>query len=209
MRLVAFALLLFMTACAPKSPALNMDIPRVPYGSTSPEELAAVKADLARRDQEVEEYRWRRGGFTGPVPSGSPSVTQENELLARALTNSPDYTAAVRRAAAANVDAAAFPQSSSRQLRTESREAREQRISAEEARLSNLIERRRREQLALRGDEARATRDQQTLYACQARGAQMEAAYNNPRSILNLEATATGAQTRNACLENYQRTGGF
>jgi hypothetical protein len=133
-------------------------------------------------------------------------TAREDELLERALTNSPDYASALRRAAAANVDAEAQGRSP-RTARRTSQPARDQAISAEEARLSEAIETRRRNRLLERERGAREARDQQALYVCTARGAQMEAAYHNPRSFLNLEAAAAGAQARNACLEIYSRTG--
>jgi len=137
----------------------------------------------------------------------SLAEAREAELLERALTGSPDYTAAVRRAAVANVDAAGEPSPAGRRNRADVAQAREQRISAEEARLSDEIEKRRRARLAANDAQNRSARDQQAAAACQARSAQMEAAYFNPRALVNLDGMVAGAQARNACLDAYQRTG--
>jgi hypothetical protein len=139
------------------------------------------------------------------TPGQRAARDRENDLLQRALTNSPDYVQAVRRAAVANVDAEASP--AGRQNPQTNAAAREQRIAAEEARLSDAVERRRREQLAQTAQRDQALRNQQAAYSCEARAAQMDAAYYNPRSLLNLEGLAASNQTRQACLEAYSRTG--
>jgi hypothetical protein len=84
---------------------------------------------------------------------------------------------------------------------------RESRITAEEARLSDAVETRRRTFIAQSNARDQALRNQQAAYVCEARGAQIDAAYYNPRSLLNLEAMAAGNQARQACLEAYSRTG--
>jgi len=131
-------------------------------------------------------------------------TTRENELLARALSASPDYTAAVRRAADQNVtEEAALPITGRRPpVNTRAREAA---ISAEEARLSEAVEARRRQQLAQRAQVAQTQQDQQMAAQCIALGQQIEASMFNRRSLLNLEGTIAGAQARDNCWANYQQ----
>jgi hypothetical protein len=138
------------------------------------------------------------------TPAERAKKAQEDELLERALTNSPDYTAAVRRAAIANVDAEQPPAGRRTPAATQ---AREQRITAEEARLSDAVEKRRRDRLSQQARSDKAARDQQAIATCRARGAQMDAAYYNPRSLLNLEGMAAGNQAAAACFQAYQQTG--
>lgn len=139
--------------------------------------------------------------------SESAKARREDELLERALTSSPDYAAAVRRTATVNIEAETPPAAPGQRRRTEPAQAREQRISTEEARLSDAVEHRRRERIAKRQREESWARAEQARAACQARGAQMEAAYYNPRDFLNLEAIAAGNQARNACVDAFNRTG--
>jgi hypothetical protein len=131
---------------------------------------------------------------------------REDELLERALTNSPDYMAALRRAAIANVDVDEPPAPSGRRNRAAEAQAREQRITAEETRLSDEIEKRRRTRLAAEDQRQRSIRDQAAIDACQARGQAIEASMFDRRSILNLEGAIYGAQARDACIQNYMAT---
>jgi hypothetical protein len=135
-------------------------------------------------------------------------VTRENELLERAASASPDYTAAVRRAAVANVDGeSAIPSAPGAPRRAAANpRTREAVISAEEARLSEAVEIRRRQRLAEQGRQQQGQRDQQAAANCIALGQQIEASMYSSRSLLNLEAAATGAQTRENCWVNYQRS---
>jgi hypothetical protein len=202
MRRVALAVLLLAAGCGP-SAETRAQLQReheaftakmAQYAEDERKSRAAAEAALtpeqrAQRDREA------------------AKAAREAELLQRALSNSPDYTAAVRRAAAANVDADFPLMSSGKTRRSEPAQAREDRIAAEEARLSEAVEARRRTSIAQTNARNQALRDQQAAYTCQARGAQMEAAYNNPRSLLNLEGIAYGAQAQQACLDAYRQTG--
>ncbi|MDB5415105.1 MAG: hypothetical protein JWR10_3440 [Rubritepida sp.] len=136
--------------------------------------------------------------------SDDARAARENELLERAITSSPDYTAAVRRAAIANVDgvnsAPMLPRGTSTNLR-----ARDAAIAAEESRLSEAVEARRRRRLADQAGQRQGQQDQQAAANCINQGQQIEASMYNRRAILNLEAAATGAQARDTCWANYQR----
>jgi hypothetical protein len=166
----------------------------VPPPPPTPEERAEIERSWA-------EIRSRPDALSGiPATPPSPEAGREAELLERALTNSPDYAQAVRRAAVANINEAP-------PVPRERPQAREARIAAEEARLSDLIEKRRRERLAMREQSNRASQDQAAIAACEARGAQIDASMYSRRSILNLDGAIAGAQARNACIEAYRRTG--
>ena len=168
----------------------------LPPGTIEQNGRLSVPADYNRRNSSMPDVR-----------VSNPAAQREAELLQRALTGSPDYTAAVRRAAIANIDANPEAAPASRRSRADAALAREQRIAAEEARLSDAIEQRRRAQLALNEQQGRSARDQQAAATCQARGAQIDAAYYNPRALVNLDGMVAGIQARNTCLEAYQRTG--
>jgi hypothetical protein len=188
MRLIALLGMGLLTACAPDRSAHD------------------------EYDRKMREIALNRPELLAPRPASRVEVTpeaaarqgQEDELLERALTNSPDYTAAVRRAAIANVDAEQPPTGRRTPAATQ---AREQRITAEEARLSDAVEKRRRDRLSQQARSDKAARDQQAVATCRARGAQMDAAYYNPRSLLNLEGMAAGNQAAAACFQAYQQTG--
>lgn len=125
---------------------------------------------------------------------------RERELVERALTNSPDYMAALRRAAIANVDGEAALASN----RPRTGRARETAITAEEARLSDAVEQRRRQRLAQIGQDRQNQADAQAIAFCNSQGAQVEAAMYSRRSILNLEAAVAGAAARARCIEAYR-----
>jgi hypothetical protein len=108
---------------------------------------------------------------------------REDELLERALANSPDYTSALRRAAIANVDAEAPFSPGSRRTQAEIATAREQRIAAEEARLSDAIEVRRRGELAQRQQEQQQQQDKFDRVA----------RLNAARAACDAQASAVGA----------------
>jgi len=187
-------------------------------GQFAPDQQAAIERMRA------EDARCRSGGCQArPVEPDSSSLTpsqrarrdletakssRENDLLERAITSSPDYTSAVRRAAVANVDGeAAIPPAAGAPRRTATNaRAREAAISVEEARLSDAVEIRRRQRLADQGRERQGQQDQQAAANCIALGQQIEASMYRSRSILNLEAAATGAQARENCWANYQQS---
>ncbi|MCR0981789.1 hypothetical protein [Roseomonas populi] len=132
-------------------------------------------------------------------PPPPPAQARENSLLEDALSGRPDYTAALRRAAEANI-------SEENPVVRQSRAAREARIDAEVARLSDAVEKRRREVLAQHQQQQRSAQDQAAIDACQARGQTIEASMYRSRSLLNLEASAAGVQARDACIQNYLRS---
>lgn len=72
-------------------------------------------------------------------------AAREDDLLQRAMANSPDYLAALRRAAVANVENAEPDPAGGRGVMQPLNW--EQRVAAEEARLTSVIGRRRRELL--------------------------------------------------------------
>jgi hypothetical protein len=208
-RLVVLLSLALATGCA--APQGRETCPACGVGGASIQDFDQRTAALRASNPEL---------FTGrPVgPPPTPAERQkveadrakrerEDALLERALTNSPDYTSALRRAAVANVDAEQVTPASGRRTRSAEAQAKEQRIAAEEARLSDVVEKRRQDRLNQQAQNQKTARDQAAVSACVARGNQIDAAYYNPRSILNLEGMAAGVQARNACLEAYQRTG--
>lgn len=140
-------------------------------------------------------------------PAEQAKASRENELLERALTNSPDYPAAVRRAAIANIDEEASRTTPNPRRSRITTSVREDLVRQEEQRLSDAVEIRRRRKLAENQAQQRAAMDQQAIYACEARGQQMDAAHYDPRSLLNLYGMVAGVQARDACLEAYRRTG--
>ena len=167
----------------------------------SPDDLA----DLQRRN-EARALAQREEAERGVSPADrarfqreAARTIRENELLERALTSSPDYAQAVRRAAEANI-AEAVP------VVRETRQSREGRVTAEEARLSDAVERRRRERLGQQAQQARFAQDQQAATQCDMQARQVGAGYNNPRSLLNLESAAAEAQARDACLAGHLRS---
>lgn len=160
------------------------------------EAQAAEEAAAARRGYELHLAR-----LAGPAPVLTPEAARENELLERALSASPDYTAAVRRAAVANVDGSA---SGSR--RPASPRAREAAIVTEEARLSEAVEVRRRQRLGQQAQQQQAQQDQQAAANCIALGQQVEASMFSRRSILNLEGGFAGAHARDNCWNSYQQS---
>jgi hypothetical protein len=158
----------------------------------------------------------RRLGLT-PEPDLPPAerakASRENELLERALTNSPDYMAALRRAAMANVDAEEPSAPTGRRNRAAEAQAREQRIAAEEARLSDAIELRRRSRLAQQDQNDRAARLNAARAACDAQassvGAGIYTPYSPRQGILGsaltgaIASTSAEAQARAGCYRAY------
>jgi len=177
--------LLLLASCAPREvPPMQ---PLAPLSAGRAAEIERSLADIRTRPDSLSNAR-------------QPLPPREASLLEDALAGRPDYVQALRRAAEANI-------AESNPVVRQSPAAREARVRAEEARLSDLIETRRREQVGQRQQQDRAARDQAAVAACQARGAQIDAAMYNPRSILNIDGAAAAAQARNACLDAYQRTG--
>lgn len=195
----AVVLLLFAAGCASQSAKQSM---------FTPEEAAffrrQAEEEPAARARFLALYRPQEPVAT---PEQTAKAARENELLERALTNAPDYTAAVRRAAIANVDAGQPPAQVPPRERQRQTQLREERITAEEARLFDAVELRRRARLADNARADQSQRDQQAAYACEARARQMEAAYYNPRELVNLYGMIQGEQAKQACIEAYRRTG--
>jgi hypothetical protein len=125
-------------------------------------------------------------------------ATRERELLERALSNSPDYTSALQRAAVANVEGP--PPRPGVKRSTLNPRAKEAAVAAEVARLSDEIEQQRRQAIAAREVREQLSRDARAHHECDLRGRQMEAAYYNPRSFLNLEAVLAGNMARADCM---------
>lgn len=133
---------------------------------------------------------------------------REQDLLQRALTNSPDYAAAVRRAAVANVEGPPSVAPGARRPALNAK-ANEAAVAAEEARLSDVIEQQRREMLAAQQQRALFAQDTLAIYQCRAQGAQVGALYYNPRSFLNLESAIAETKARDDCLRAYQMSRGM
>lgn len=161
-------------------------------------EAENAEAAAARRGYEIHLAR-----LAGPPPVVTPEAARENELLERALSASPDYSAAVRRAAIANVDAAGSARRSAANPR-----ARDAAIGAEEARLSEAVEVRRRQRLAEQAQQRQGQQDQQAAAQCIALGQQIEASMFNPRSLLNIEGSFAAVQARDNCWASYQQSRG-
>lgn len=134
------------------------------------EENRRVMADI-RREQEAAEQALSPTERAQRALSAA-KITRENELLERALSGSPDYSAAVKRVATANVDGeAAIPTPPGAPRRPAmTQRAREAAIAIEEARLSEAVELRRRQSLSQQAAVARAQQDQQAAIICRARG---------------------------------------
>ena len=184
MRRLAVFLIFMLTACGapPNTPvtpytARTYDAP----GDTSPETMAAIRRAMA-------ENAARENGI--PTTPEDPAdlnrrtarTAQQRELLERALTNSPDYAQAVRRAAIANVDTDTPLPPPGRRSRPDFAEAREQRIAAEEARLSDLIEKHRRARLAGLAMQDQAARLSAARGACDAQASAVGAGVQTPYS---------------------------
>ena len=202
-------LLAFMLAgCAQQGAQQGM----VHSGPLAPDQLAAIE----RMRTEAERRRLDRAAAEGaltPAQRGrreldAARVTRENELLERAASASPDYTAAVRRAAVANVDgeAAIPPAQGARRRPAVNPRTRDAAITAEEARLSEAVEIRRRQRLNEQAGQMRGQQDQQAAANCVALGQTIEASMFNPRSFLNLEGAIAGVQARDNCWNNYQQS---
>lgn len=194
--------------------ALAACAPQAPNYYESPEWQEAMRQAQERtRQRQAEERARAEAAERALTPAqrarrdlDGAKRTRENELLERALTSSPDYTAAVRRAAVANVDgeAAVLALDAPRRPAPNPR-TREAAIVAEEARLSDAVEVRRRQRLAEQAQQRQREQVQAAEAACIAHGQQVEASMYNPRSLLNLEAAVTGAQARQNCLANIRR----
>ena len=142
-------------------------------------------------------------------------TAREGELLERALSGSPDYTAAVKRAATANVDGeAAIPAAPGSPRRPAmTARAREAAIATEEARLSEVVEARRRQRLAEQAMQARSQQDQMAVAICRARG---QVAGSQPvfggfgiAGAINagMQQGWAAANAEAACINAYQQTG--
>jgi hypothetical protein len=101
------------------------------------------------------EAKAREAPAAALTPEQRAKQDREDALLERALTGSPDYEAALRRAAVANVGAGRARD-------------REQRIAEEEARLSDAVELRRRDRLAAQGRAEQAAQANAARAAAQA-----------------------------------------
>ncbi|MBY0335055.1 MAG: hypothetical protein K2X11_00470 [Acetobacteraceae bacterium] len=135
-------------------------------------------------------------------PAVAAQRQREADLLQRALINSPDYTAALRRAAVAAVDARPADPAAARRTAAQRAQARETAIAAEEARLSDVIEGRRREALAARQQQEAQSRQAMAIAACRAQAAQIDASMFDRRSILNLEGAIASRSFFDSCVAN-------
>jgi hypothetical protein len=123
-------------------------------------------------------------------------IRQERELLQRALTNSPDYTAAVRRAAEYAITADPLMMAA---LRREPHKKAEV-VAREEGMISNRIEAQRREVLANQQALDMAQRLQMAVTQCEMRGAQVEASSAQPWRLIDVQSVLLGANAREQCL---------
>jgi hypothetical protein len=169
--------------------------------------LREHRESMAKIESQMADIRSRPDHLSGlPATPSSPAAAREAELLERAMTASPDYSQALRRAAVANIDEAP-------PAPRERPQARYQRIEAEEARLSDLIERRRRERLAQRGQQDRAAQAAAARAACDAQasavGAGMYTPYSPRGGILGsalagaINSSAAEEQARIGCYRAY------
>lgn len=171
---------------------------QAPLPPLADDQLAAVER------MRIQDELHRNGGVGRLPPEQREAATakraRENELLERALTAAPDYQVAVRRVAIINATEDA-PRRAGR-----STPPTLAAIAAEEARLFDAVEVRRRSRLAEQGQQRQSQQDQQAALACINHGQQVEASMFNPRSLLNIEATITGVSARDQCIANYQMT---
>jgi hypothetical protein len=213
-RRIAVAALLLLSSCAAPTTTtpVRADPEQAPRnGETDAQRTARIqKENLANYERQMADIRSRPDHLSG-IPAQAPtsaSSPRENELLERALTNSPDYAQALRRAAIANVDAEGSPS-----VRRQPSQVREQRISAEEARLSDVIEKRRRERLAQRRQQDRAAQAAAIRANCDAQASAVGAGTYTPYSpragILGsalsgaINSTAAEEQARAGCYRAY------
>ena len=199
MRAIISALCLLAAGCtstpAPVANRAPVIPPDAPWTAERQSEYERQMADM----------RSRADALTGsrPVPAPTP---QEAELLERAITNSPDYAQALRRAAIANVNAEP-------PLSREGTQARQARIASEEARLSDLIEKRRRDALSARAAQDRAAGLAAARAACDAQASAVGASSYTPYSpragILGsaitsaMNSSAAEEQARAGCYRAY------
>jgi hypothetical protein len=170
-------------------------------------DAAALQAKTEAYDRQREADR-QAYIYRDLSPAERTKRTREDELLERALTSSPDYMAALRRAAVANVDAEEPPAPAGRRNRAAEAQAREQRITAEEARLSDAVELRRRSRLAQQGQNDRAARLNAARAACDAQASSVGAGIYTPYSHRQgvLGSALTGA-IASASAEEQARAG--
>jgi hypothetical protein len=202
---------LAMSACAPASTrqAEYVAAPNVQAGKPmDPAEVNAICPSCTPASVT---------GVVGLAPDVSPADRakrqREDELLERALTNSPDYMAALRRAAAANIAAEEPSDPPARRNRAAEAQAREQRITAEEARLSDAVEVRRRSRLAQQDQSDRLARIHAARAACDAQASSVGAGIYTPYSpragILGsaltgaIASASAEAQARAGCYRAY------
>jgi hypothetical protein len=209
-RRIAVVALLLLSSCAEK-----------PVSQLPPDDGTIGPDGIYRPSQaRVDEYERQIQAPRAANPQFAPSMNQrqfppiveqqisarEAELLERAMTASPDYAQALRRAAVANIDEAP-------PVPRERPQARYQRIEAEEARLSDLVERRRREHLAQRGQQDRAAQAAAARGACDAQalavGAGIYTPYSPRTGVLGsalagaINSSAAEEQARIGCYRAY------
>lgn len=201
MRFGFFMVAGFFAGCAPQSSGVFQPVAYTPEERAR---IAAMYEDDARRRAAAEVAL--TPGQRAQREFDAAKAARENELLERAVSASPDYTAVVTRAAVANVDGAmAIPPAPGERRVPVNARAREAAIRAEEARLSEAVEVRRRQRLGEQAAQRQGQQDRQMAAQCIALGQQIEASMYSPRSFLNLEGAIAGAQARDNCWANYQR----
>jgi hypothetical protein len=132
----------------------------------------------------------------------------EDELLERALTNLPDYMAALHRAAVVNVDAQEPSAPPGRRNCAAEAQVREQRIAAEEARLSDAVEVRRRSRLAQQNQNNRAASINAARAACDAQASAVGAGIYTPYSPrAGIPGSALSGAIASASAEEQARAG--
>lgn len=213
MRALALILISLATsACAPSpvSQTQYVALPNVQLGQPmAPAEVDAICPSCTPA--------FATGAAATTIAAVSPAErairAREDALLERALTNSPDYMAALRRAAVANVDAEEPSAPANRRNRAAEALAREQRITAEEARLSDAVEVRRRARLAQQDQHDRVARINAARTACDAQaslvGAGIYTPYSPRAGILGsaltgaIASASAEAQARAGCYRAY------
>lgn len=141
-------------------------------------------------------------------------AVREYELLQRALSGSPDYSAALTRAATVNVDdQASLPEQVGARRTVLTPRAREAAIRTEEARLSDAVELRRRQRLNEQAAVARSQQDQQAAAICRARGnvAGSQPAFGGfgigGAIAAGMQQGWAAANAEAACFNAYRQTG--
>jgi predicted ATP-dependent protease len=188
MRLVTGFGLLLVCACAGTDPAVEQAVlaernrkHQLWVDEHAARAAAIATAEAALTPTQRNEREKQQGEERAARERKAAQAKREGELLERALTGSPDYVSAVRRAAIANVDLEVIPANTSRRQQT-SAAVLEARIAAEEARLSDVIESRRRDALAARAMADQAARISAARASCDAQASAVAASVYTPYS---------------------------